>query len=83
MLILIILTQFYKEQGVTDKANFLIVFNWSQNEKKLNQRLSLDCSECMMTPHMFENSVITKVGNVDIPRYQDSPPPDCPPRGQS
>ena len=51
--------------------------------KEKNQILRLDCSECMMTPHMFENSVITKVGNVDIPRYQDSPPPDCPPRGQS
>ena len=24
----------------------------------------------MMTPHMFENSVITKVGKVDIPGYQ-------------
>ena len=50
---------------------------------KKNQRLSLDRSECMMAPHMFENSVITKVGNVDIPGYQDSPPTDCPPRGQS
>ena len=26
----------------------------------------MDRSECMMTPHMFENSVITKVGNVDM-----------------
>ena len=32
---------------------------------------------------MFGKSVITRVDNVDIPGYQDSPPTDCPPRGQS
>ena len=41
------------------------------------------CAICGYSRITFENSVITKVGNVDIPSYQDSPPIDCPPRGQS
>ena len=32
---------------------------------------------------IHEKSVITGVGNIDIPGYQDCPPTNCPPRGQS
>ena len=49
---------------------------------KQNQILILDDSECMIIAYMFDKCVITRVGNVDIPGYQDSPPTDCPPRGQ-
>ena len=45
--------------------------------------MSLGHSECMIRYTWYENSVLTKVGNVDVPGYQDSPPTDCPLGGQS